>query len=363
MDRSYEHVSWLYSPEPEPEAATEEVAAASATTTVTHRHYHYHYHHHYNHNSPPPPHTNPRAPQPPQQPRHFRSDTSRHTTQHEWTNQRFDRGQPSQRRNRRESSPRLQREISPDSPPQRRREQRRSPSPRRTNAGIPTPSSASPPPAIRRHSPSTRPRTTKESIEKENTTKGNRPITPTPSPVVTPTRRQSRSSRNRQRQRDASSSAESARLKLVNDLARVRLQSPENSRERHGPNRNATAHGVLHSDRVSFLRLPFGNARNALERFQHTTRSDLTQRANVKKLFLLSILLLREGNGEVSPETAWQLIILRLTTLAGLYSNHAEVSAAWNFAFHGASVELFDLLITDEIDLVYEHVTRLLADN
>ena len=65
----------------------------------------------------------------------------------------------------------------------------------------------------------------------------------------------------------------------------------------------------------------------------------------------------------MSPETAWQLIILRLTTLAGLYSNHAEVGAAWNFAFHGASVELFDLLITDEIDLVYEHVTRLLADN
>ena len=83
---------------------------------------------------------------------------------------------------------------------------------------------------------------------------------------------------------------------------------------------------------------------------------------NVRKLFLYAILLLREEPEQPSIQRAWSVITNRLI-LAGVYPDETSVDAAWYLAFSSSPSGLFERLMTEELESVYRHVARLLAED
>ena len=89
-------------------------------------------------------------------------------------------------------------------------------------------------------------------------------------------------------------------------------------------------------------------------------RDYLTERRNVKKLFLYSILLMREKSNEVSVQQGWLAVTDKLIQ-AGVYTDQAAVLQAWLFAFGTLPNGVFGRLMSGELESVYSQVAQLLA--
>ena len=355
MDKAYEHVSWTYEPESNTANNPDEDVTTPQTTTVIHRHYHHHYHHHYTHTSPPPPtHSLPADPHSGHHRRQYRPNSS-HSRVH---------SSPPRAQRQSSGDEQRQRFQSPPSPGHssfRNTEQGSRATHHRRRQRVPTPQrrastrryreasndhSASPSSTLRRpDSPDQSRPNSRERYNRERYARRRE------------TSREIGQTRRRPNERRPATSSEDLSPQR---FAALSLRSPGKTlSQAQGPNASPAR---PRTSRVFFSRRPFGSTFSAAEHFTRATRGELNRRGNVRKLFLFSILLLREDNGEVSLERGWRLISDRLLQ-AELYRDQARVDEAWTFAFSGVTGELFERLMTDELDFVYNRVAQLLAED
>ena len=141
----------------------------------------------------------------------------------------------------------------------------------------------------------------------------------------------------------------------VERFASLSLQNPRQSGQRVG--------ATIDRPRLArvFVRRHFGSAFSP-EQFARDARRNPAHRGNTKKLFLYTILLLREEPEQLSVARAWALVRERLIQ-AGVYTNRAEVDAAWSLAFNTRPSGLFERLMTEELEVVYARVAGLLAED
>ena len=138
-------------------------------------------------------------------------------------------------------------------------------------------------------------------------------------------------------------------------FASLSLQNPRQSGQRVG--------ATIDRPRLArvFVRRHFGSAFSP-EQFARDARRNPAHRGNTKKLFLYTTLLLREEPEQLSVARAWAIVRERLIQ-AGVYTNRAEVDAAWSLAFNTRPSGLFERLMTEELEVVYARVAGLLAED
>ena len=311
MDEAYKHVSWTYPSEPEPANRTDENVRVETVI-------HHHYHHHYHHSSPPPPHH--------REQRRFRTPPTHYRYTSPLVPRDTERGSHSPRRRRQRSpSPRPRvatRQFVSSAERRRVNVQPGTPSPTRPTCGQRTPSQTLDSPT--RHRPNSRER--------------NEPAT--------------RPAQRRFNRRRPSTSPEELAARRFASLS---LRNPRQGVER--ANTTATRPSLT----WVFMRRHFGSTVR-LENFVRARSGEPERGGSVRKLFLYAILLLREEPEQPSIQRAWSVITNRLI-LAGVYPDETSVDAAWYLAFSSSPSGLFERLMTEELESVYRHVARLLAED
>jgi hypothetical protein len=109
------------------------------------------------------------------------------------------------------------------------------------------------------------------------------------------------------------------------------------------------------------MRRPFGSLSSPAEHLRDAIEGERTQ-ANVRKLFLTTILLVREQEDSVSSERGWQLVTERLIS-AGAYPGAGLAHTAWTAAFGESAATVLEDLFLMPRQGAYRTVADLLVDN
>ena len=332
--------------------ATPETGDTQQSSTVIHRHYHYH--HHYYHNSPPPRHHHHHhhqrsTPSHRVSPRRSHGSPSRQTLPSRWASDSSERSESHRRVD----------EWN------RRSRPGHSASPGYEEVGTSAPSRLAT--ESQRLGAENRPR------EEANTTEAGEigevdEVDPTgatnaidiiPDAATSPSLPVITVRCRRDGTWDYPTSGRTSRS-LSREIARIRLERSDSSSV--SPDRSLQrSAGRLQRSRLAFIRRPFGSLSSPAEHLQNAIQGERTE-ANVRKLFLAAILLIREQEHSVSPRRGWQLVTEKLIR-TGVYTSAEEAHTAWTDAFGETAATVLEDLFLMPRQGAYRTVTDLLADN
>ena len=343
MDESFEHSERVHSTEQVPTASGD----SQHNSTVVH--HHYHYHHHYYHNSPPPHHHHHRRQRSTSRrtsPHRSHGSPSRYTLPSRWASDASERSEGNRRVDEWNGRARPSRIASPANDQESNTEGQEQQGATAIIGGE------------------------VGEINEADTVGGieviDGPIVSLPS---TPPARSPRGQRNNYWRNPQRSPVNTRRRQprprrssrsLSREFARLRLQrsdstisSPDRSLQR--------SPGRLQRSRLAFMRRPFGSLSSPAEHLRDAIEGERTQ-ANVRKLFLTTILLIREQEDSVSSERGWQLVTERLIS-AGAYPGAEEAHTAWTAAFGESAATVLEDLFLMPRQGAYRTVADLLVDN